>query len=66
MQIRVKEGIKIRDPITKTLLSDGEHLVEDTLFWRRIERDGDIVVIDIPAIPVVAKKTPVLALKDDK
>lgn len=64
MQIRVKDGVKIRDPITKTLLSAGDHLVEDTLFWRRIERDGDITVLDTPAVPVAAQK--ISALKEEK
>ena len=51
MFVRVKNGLKIRDPLTKQMIpEEGGHVV-DSIFWQRRLRDGDIEILPEPAAP---------------
>jgi hypothetical protein len=48
MFVRVKNGLKIRDPLTKVMLpEEGAHVVESS-FWHRRIAEGDVEVIEAP------------------
>ena len=52
MFVRAKSGLKIRDPLTKSLIpADGCEVVESA-FWHRLIRDGDAEIV----VPVAAIK----------
>lgn len=43
-------GRKIRDPQTQREVPEDGMIVTDTNFWRRRQRDGDIVISDPPLV----------------
>jgi hypothetical protein len=45
MFIKPNQGIKIRDPFTRTFLPDDGGNVENTPFWARRLRDGDVTLV---------------------
>lgn len=47
IQIKLKDGLKVRDPLTRQFIPAEGCLVEDSLYWRKIERDGDLEVTEV-------------------
>ena len=46
MIIKAKEGIILRDPVTKQIVPpDGKEVSDNDLFWQRRVRDGDAIVV---------------------
>ena len=62
--LKPKEGLLIRDPITKIILSEDGCLMEMTNFWNRRVLDGTVEVVK----PVQKKILTINAIKkeDDK
>ena len=47
MKVKLAEGRRLRDPITKAHLRPDEvREVSLSMFWRRRLRDGDVVAVD--------------------
>lgn len=45
MYIKPNQGIKIRDPLTRAFLPEEGTNVEESGFWLRRVRDGDVTVV---------------------
>ena len=47
MFVKPREGYKIRDPFKKDHLPpEGREVPDGDLYWHRLARDGDVVVVE--------------------
>jgi len=51
MKVKLAEGRLLRDPDTKQLMNPGDvrDVPDNSMYWRRRLRDGDVVLADPPA-----------------
>ena len=57
MFVKPNPGLKVLDPVRNEILPEGGKEVQDTSYWRRRIRDGDVtevlgeVIPDVPLAP---------------
>lgn len=61
MLIKVKSGLVIRDPATRTFVPpEGLEVPDDNLFWQRRLRDGDVELVNSETRAKSRQKTSLL------
>lgn len=58
MFVKPKQGLKVRDPVTRGFLPEGGAEVPPSLYWTRRLRDGDVETASKDAPAPMAQKTP--------
>jgi hypothetical protein len=64
--LKPKNGLLIRDPVTKIVLSTDGCLMEMTNFWNRRVLDGTVEVVKHPQKEIVAINADKKKKEDDK
>lgn len=51
IQVRIPTGVRVRDPVSRQVLTEGTHTVTESSFWHRRVRDGSVSIVqpDSPA-----------------
>lgn len=58
MYVKPKDGLSVRDPVKGVALPVEGAEVQDSIFWRRRLRDGDVSIVEkVTETPAVAVKT---------